>query len=42
MARELDSKSVDVPASGRATVEFLPADLPFGLNRGEIRIDSAR
>ena len=39
--RELDSKSVDVPAGGRATAEFLPADLPFGLNRGEIRIDSA-
>jgi len=39
--RELDSKSVDVAAGGRATAEFLPADLPFGLNRGEIRIDSA-
>ncbi len=39
--REIDSKSVDVPAGGRAAAEFLPADLPFGLNRGEIRIDSA-
>jgi hypothetical protein len=39
--RELDAKSVDVPAGGRAAAEFLPADLPFGLNRGEIRIDSA-
>ena len=39
--RELDSKSVTVPANGRAAVEFQPADLPFGLNRGEIRIDSA-
>ncbi|MGA3042360.1 MAG: BatA domain-containing protein, partial [Bryobacteraceae bacterium] len=39
--RELDSKSVDVPAGGRAAAEFLPADLPFGLNRGEVRIDSA-
>jgi hypothetical protein len=38
--REIDSKSIDVPAGGRATAEFLPADLPFGLNRGEIRIDS--
>ena len=38
--RELDSRSIDVPAGGRATAEFLPADLPFGLNRGEIRIDS--
>jgi hypothetical protein len=39
--RELESKSVDVPAAGRASAEFLPADLPFGLNRGEIRIDAA-
>src|ERR1017187_6378865 len=38
--REIDSKSVDVPAGGRAAAEFLSADLPFGLNRGEIRIDS--
>ena len=38
--RELDSKSVDVPAGGRAAVEFQPADLPFGLNRGEVHIDS--
>jgi len=38
--RQIGTKSVDVPAGGRATVEFLPADLPFGLNRGEIRIDS--
>jgi hypothetical protein len=39
--REIDSKSANVPAAGRATVEFLPADLPFGLNRGEVRIDAA-
>jgi hypothetical protein len=39
--RELDNKIVDIPAGGRATAEFLPADLPFGLNRGEVRIDSA-
>jgi len=39
--REIDSKSIDVPSGGRATAEFLRADLPFGLNRGEIRIDSA-
>lgn len=38
--REIDSKSIDVPAGGRAVAEFLPADLPFGLNRGEVRIDS--
>ncbi|HUD98431.1 MAG TPA: BatA domain-containing protein [Bryobacteraceae bacterium] len=39
--RELDSKTVSVPAGGRGTVDFQPADLPYGLNRGEIRIDSA-
>jgi len=39
--REIDSKTVDVPAGGRGAVEFQPADLPFGLNRGEVRIDSA-
>jgi len=38
--REIDSKSVDVPAGGRATAEFQLADVPFGLNRGEVRIDS--
>ena len=38
--RELDSKSVAVPAGGRASAEFLVADVPFGLNRGEVRIDT--
>jgi Aerotolerance regulator N-terminal/von Willebrand factor type A domain len=38
--REIESKSVEVPAGGRATAEFQLADVPFGLNRGEIRIDS--
>ena len=38
--REIDNKTIDVPASGRAAAEFLPADLPFGLNRGEVHIDS--
>jgi hypothetical protein len=38
--REIDSRSIDVPAGGRATAEFLSVDLPFGLNRGEVRIDS--
>ncbi|HTQ53285.1 MAG TPA: BatA and WFA domain-containing protein [Bryobacteraceae bacterium] len=39
--REIDSKSVVVPASGRASAEFLSVEVPFGLNRGEVRIDSA-
>jgi len=38
--REIESKSVVVPAGGRATVEFTTVDMPFGLNRGEIRMDS--
>jgi hypothetical protein len=38
--REVESKSVEVPAGGRATVEFPAVEVPFGLNRGEIRIDS--
>ncbi|MBM3773732.1 MAG: VWA domain-containing protein [Acidobacteria bacterium] len=38
--RELGSKTVEVPAGGRASAEFLGLDAPHGLNRGEIRIDS--
>jgi Aerotolerance regulator N-terminal len=38
--REVESKSVEVPAGGRAAAEFLSLDVPFGLNRGEVRIDS--
>ena len=38
--REIASKAVEVPAGGRATAEFLSVDVPFGLNRGEVRIDS--
>jgi len=38
---EIGSKSVDVPADGRATVEFTGLDAPYGMNRGEVRIDSA-
>jgi hypothetical protein len=32
------SKKVDVPASGRATVEFAPLDVGYGFNRCEVRI----
>ena len=34
----LDTKSVDVPASGRATVEFLSLESPYGFHKAEIRI----
>ena len=32
---------MEVPENGRATVEFLSLDVPYGRNRGEVRIDSA-
>src|SRR5579885_3612034 len=38
--REVDSKSVEIPADGRATVEFLSLEAPYGMNRGEVRLDS--
>ncbi len=35
----LDTKSVDVPAGGRATVEFLSLESPYGFHKAEIRIE---
>jgi hypothetical protein len=35
------TKPVDVSADGRATVEFLALDAPYGFSKGEIKIDSA-
>ena len=35
----LATKTVHVPADGRAQVEFLGFDVPYGDNRGEIRIE---
>ena len=35
------TKTIDVPANGRASVEFLGLDASYGFNRGEVRIDSA-
>ena len=32
---------MDVPANGRATVEFQSLDVPYGFTRCEVRIDSA-
>ncbi|HEY3841025.1 MAG TPA: BatA domain-containing protein [Bryobacteraceae bacterium] len=35
----MESKTVQVPAGGRADVEFLTLDASYGSNRGEVRID---
>ena len=35
----LETKSVDVPANGRVTAEFLALDSPYGFHKGEIRIE---
>ena len=35
------TQSVQVPASGRATVQFQSLDVPYGFSRCEVRIDSA-
>lgn len=37
----LESKQVDVPANGRATVDFVSLESPYGFHRGEVRIDSS-
>jgi hypothetical protein len=37
--KPLETKELKVPANGRATVEFLALDAPYGLTRCEIRID---
>ncbi|HYW41794.1 MAG TPA: BatA domain-containing protein [Bryobacteraceae bacterium] len=39
--RVTDTKMAQVPENGRATVEFLSLDVPYGRNKGEVRIDSA-
>ena len=35
------TRKVEIPPDGRATVEFQPLDVPYGLNRCAIKIDSA-
>ncbi len=37
--RVVADKAVDVPANGRAIAEFTSLDAPYGLSRGEIRIN---
>ena len=39
--RTIETKTVEVPESSRATVEFNSLDAPYGRNKGEVRIDSA-
>ncbi|MBV8847025.1 MAG: hypothetical protein JO307_29810, partial [Bryobacterales bacterium] len=39
--KTVQTKSINVPANGRASVEFLGLDASYGFNRGEVRIDSA-
>jgi len=39
--RAVETKNVEVPEIGRATVEFNSLDVPYGRNKGEVRIDSA-
>jgi len=39
--KTIDARKVDVPAGGRATVEFQSLNVPYGLSRCEVRIDSA-
>ncbi|MGI8961250.1 MAG: BatA domain-containing protein [Bryobacteraceae bacterium] len=37
--KAIASKDVNVPTNGRAQVEFLSFDVPYGANRGEVRIE---
>ena len=37
--KTLESKMLDVPSNGRASVEFLSLDSPHGFHKGEIRIE---
>lgn len=39
--RVTETKQVEVPENGRAAVEFLSLDVPYGRNKGEVRIDAA-
>ena len=39
--KSLATRRVDVPANGRATVEFAPLDVSYGFNRCELRIDNS-
>jgi Aerotolerance regulator N-terminal/von Willebrand factor type A domain len=34
------TRKVDIPANGRATVDFAPLDVAYGFNRCEVRVDA--
>jgi hypothetical protein len=38
--RSVATKKVDVPANGRATVEFSPLDIGYGFSKCEVRVDA--
>jgi len=38
--KALATKQISVPANGKATVEFASLEVPYGLNKCEVRIDS--
>lgn len=38
--RTVETKPIEVPENGRATVEFLSLDVPYGRNKGEVKVDS--
>jgi len=38
--RTVESKPVEVPENGRATVEFLSLDVPYGRNKVEVKVES--
>jgi hypothetical protein len=38
--RTVETKQAEVPENGRTAVEFLSLDVPYGRNKGEVRIDS--
>jgi hypothetical protein len=38
--RTVESKPVEIPENGRATVEFLSLDVPYGRNKCEVKLDS--
>lgn len=37
----LQTKTVEIPTGGRAQVEFLALDAPYGFSRGEVRVEGA-
>ena len=39
--KTMATRNVEVPANGRASVEFESLDVPYGFSRCEVKIDSA-